>query len=253
MNDKLTREERFGLMVTSAMHIVLLAIVLLLHQKPEVDLREAFIEVTLGEFRMGAAAQFSEQQNPDVATRTNPQTEARPENLTPTDAIDLPTRENLPDDIGLTTPATGEQNPEANKPVAVQQDEPVRRDTQNRDGATDGGSVRGTTGSASADEGTTSDPVRSAPFQLAWEGDIQRAPLQQPMPNYVVEVEAVISMRFEVRADGTVGRIQPLQRMNPELEREVMTTLRSWRFSRLPAGIPQESQWGRITFRFVLK
>jgi TonB family protein len=73
------------------------------------------------------------------------------------------------------------------------------------------------------------------------------------MPNYVVEVEAVISVRFEVRADGTVGRIQPLQRMNPELEREVMTTLRSWRFSRLPAGVPQESQWGRITFRFVLK
>jgi TonB family protein len=253
MNDKLTREERFGLMVTSAMHIVLLAIVLLMHQKPEENLREAFIEVALGEFRMGAAAQFSEEQNPDVATRINPQTQQQPESTTPTDAIDLPTRENLPDDVGLTTPEAGEQNPEANKPVAVQQDEPVRRDTENRDGATDGGSVRGTTGSATADEGTTSDPVRSAPYQLTWDGDIERAPLQQPMPNYVVEVEATITVRFEVRPNGSVGRIIPVQRMNPELEREVMTTLRAWRFSSLPDGVPNESQWGRITFRFVLK
>jgi TonB family protein len=122
-----------------------------------------------------------------------------------------------------------------------------------RAGAEAGGSVRGTRGSATADQGSGNDPVRSAPYLLAWEGDIQRSPLVQPMPEYKVEVEATITMRFEVRPDGTVGQIQPLQRMSPELEREVMSTLRTWRFSRLASSVPQESQWGRITFRFRLR
>lgn len=238
----MSRDDRFGLAVSGVLHILLLIIALWMHKEPVVDLREALIEVTLGEFRMGAAAEFSRETNPDVATRTNPQPTPTVQQEIPKDVIDLPTRERIPDAPVLPTPT--ETNPV---------DQPVRRDVVDRDGAETGGSVRGTRGSVSADQGTSNDPVRSAPYQLAWEGDIQRAPLQQPMPNYVVEVEAVITMRFEVRADGTVGRIQPLQRMNPELEREVMNTLRSWRFSRLPNNVPQESQWGRITFRFVLR
>jgi TonB family protein len=76
--------------------------------------------------------------------------------------------------------------------------------------------------------------------------------LVQPLPNYQVEVEAVITVRFEVRPDGSVGRIQPIRRSNPELESEITRTLRSWKFSRLPNNTPQESQFGVITFRFVL-
>jgi TonB family protein len=102
----------------------------------------------------------------------------------------------------------------------------------------------------SVDRGVMRDPVRAAPYQLSWEGDIQRAPLQQPLPRYEVDIETVISIRFEVRADGTVGRIQPVQRIEPNLERELLNILRKWRFSRLPSSVPQESQWGRITFRF---
>jgi TonB family protein len=74
----------------------------------------------------------------------------------------------------------------------------------------------------------------------------------QPLPSNQTNEEAVISVRFEVHPDGSLGRIIPLRKMNPELEREVMRTLRSWRFSRLPSGVPQEPQWGIITFRFVL-
>jgi TonB family protein len=74
----------------------------------------------------------------------------------------------------------------------------------------------------------------------------------QPLPENTTDHEATITIRFEVKPDGSIGRIIPLKKMNPELEREVMHTLRSWRFSRLPSGIPQQSQWGTITFRFVL-
>jgi TonB family protein len=74
----------------------------------------------------------------------------------------------------------------------------------------------------------------------------------QPLPENSTNIEAVITFRFEVNPDGSLGRVFPLKKMNPELEREVRRTLRSWRFSRLPSGVPQEPQWGNITFRFVL-
>lgn len=241
MND-FSRDDGIGLGLSGVFHLLLLLIALWMHKEPPVDLREALIEVTLGEFRMGAAAQFSPQTNPEVATRTNPQdVTSMPQNV-PKDVIDLPTRERIPDAPVLPDPTP--------KPPV---DPPAQRDVTDRDGADAGGSVRGVRGSATADQGSGNDPVRSAPYLLAWEGDIQRSPLVQPMPEYKVEVEANITMRFEVRPDGTVGQIQPLQRMNPELEREVMTTLRTWRFSRLPGNVPQESQWGRITFRFRMR
>ncbi|MCH8524927.1 MAG: energy transducer TonB, partial [Balneolales bacterium] len=128
----------------------------------------------------------------------------------------------------------------------------AEQDEVEREGAETSGDIRGIRGRVDADQGTSLDPVRSAPYQLEWEGDVQRSPLVQPLPNYTVEVEAVITIRFEVRPDGSVGRIQPLRRMNPELEAEVIRTLRSWRFSRLPSNMPEESQFGVITFRFVL-
>lgn len=95
--------------------------------------------------------------------------------------------------------------------------------------------------------------VKSAPYELKWEGDIERNPMVQPLPDNIADAEATITIRFEVKPDGTVGRIVPLKEMNPELEREVMRTLRSWRFSRLPSGVPQQSQWATITFRFVVE
>lgn len=91
----------------------------------------------------------------------------------------------------------------------------------------------------------------SGPYDLLWEGDIERRPLLQPLPSNTANTEAVVTVRFEVRPNGTVGRIIPLRKMNPELETEVLRTLRSWRFSRLPSGVPQQPQWGTITFRFV--
>lgn len=88
-------------------------------------------------------------------------------------------------------------------------------------------------------------------YEIQWEGDIERAPMVQPLPSNVANTEAVITVRIEIRPNGTVGRIIPLRKMSPELETEVMRTLRSWRFNRLPTGIPQQPQWGTITFRFI--
>jgi hypothetical protein len=90
-----------------------------------------------------------------------------------------------------------------------------------------------------------------SPYELQWEGDIERAPMVQPLPTNVANAETVITVRFEVRPNGTVGRIIPLRKMNAELETEILRTLRLWRFNRLPNGVPQQPQWGTITFRFI--
>lgn len=88
-------------------------------------------------------------------------------------------------------------------------------------------------------------------YELQWEGDIKRLPLAQPLPTNITNSNAVITVRFEVRPNGTVGRIIPLRKMSAELETEVMRTLRLWRFNRLPKGIPEQPQWGTVTFRFI--
>jgi len=88
-------------------------------------------------------------------------------------------------------------------------------------------------------------------YELSWEGNIKRDPMVQPLPQNTSNSEGVISVRFQVKPDGTVGLIVPLKKMNPELEKEVTQTLRNWKFSKLPSGVPQQAQWGTITFQFV--
>ncbi len=269
-NKKLSKEEKFGLIFTSIMNAIIIVITLLIYTGgPNVD-RAALIEITLGEFRDGTTAQFNQQRNPEVATRRNPTNVTTPqpvEQPTPVEnqqrQLDQPAKEvELPEQVEevreepIHTPRTDRIDPtkttDVVSPENVQVQQRAIRDETERQGAENSGDVRGVRGRVDADQGTGIDPVRSAPYQLEWEGNIQRSPLVQPLPSYNVEVEAVITVRFEVRPDGTVGRIQPIRRSSPELEAEVTRTLRSWRFSRLPTNAPQESQFGVITFRFVL-
>ncbi|WP_018128408.1 hypothetical protein [Balneola vulgaris] len=90
----------------------------------------------------------------------------------------------------------------------------------------------------------------TAPFELRWEGNIERDLINHVLPTNTSNNEVVISLRFQVKPDGSVGLIIPLKKMNPELEREIQRSFRSWRFSRLPPRVPQKAQWGTITFRF---
>jgi len=267
-NKKLSKEERFGLVFTSIVNTIIIILTLLIYAGQSNLDRTALIEITLGEFRDGTTAQFNETRNPEVATRRNPSNVTNPEPVdqqqpvNPQQQRDQPAKEvELPKQVEevreeiVSTPETERIDPTKTTDKVSQEtvrvEQRAQRAETERQGAESSGDVRGVRGRVDADQGTGIDPVRSAPYQLEWEGNIQRSPLVQPLPNYPVEVEAVITVRFEVRPDGTVGRIQPLRRSNPELEDEVISTLRSWRFSRLPTTTPQESQFGVITFRFV--
>lgn len=269
---KLTREERFGVTLTTILHLVMLVVAWLMVTQPQAQDRMAFIEVTLGEFQDGTLAEFSREEEVQPETRPEPEEtiteDPRPEPAEvpqPEPAEEEPARDvDLPDQVEeveadvVTTPETEEIDPTRLVEETEETEEQVTPETAQQDeieqeGEEETGDIRGIRGQVDADQGTETDPIRSAPFQLEWEGDFSRAPVVQPLPNYVTETEAVISVRFEVRPDGTVGRLQPIIKANPELEREVLRTLRTWRFSRLPSNVPQESQFGTITFRFILE
>lgn len=272
MMHKLTSEEKFGLAITAAMHMVVLVLALFMVSRPEAKERTAFIEVTLGEFQDGTLAEFSREEEAQPETRPEPveteveEPEPEPEEIPqpepqpeePSRDVDLPDQEEEVESDVVNTPDTDRIDPtelaEQTEETEEQTSPPTAQpDEVEQEGEEETGDIRGIRGRVDADQGTKNDPIRSAPFQLEWEGDINRAPVVQPLPDYVDESEAVISVRFEVRPDGTVGRLQPIIKSNPELEREVLRTLRTWRFSRLPPNVPQESQYGIITFRFVLE
>lgn len=265
-------DDRFALSVTGGVHLALLIIFLIYTFSIEKNVRPSFIEVEFGEFKAGTPAEFAEEKAEQVATRPDP-SETQPEDPVPdtpdpveeqeatteetVKPVDAPDQEEEIQEEVLETPETDKVNPQ--EETSTEQEEEItvppktQQDEVQQEGAETSGDREGVTGELDADQGTGNESEKSAPYELKWEGDIERSPLVQPMPDNSFDEEATLTIRFEVRPDGSIGRIIPLKKMNPELEREVMRTLRSWRFSRLPSGVPQQSQWGTITFRFVLE
>lgn len=265
-------ENSFGWSVTGILHFILLLFAIFYYVSFDIDNRPAYMEVTLGEFQSGTVAQHAEQQEEEVATRPNP-AEEEPEDPDPeitqptevpqqpeeeaTKPVDLTEQiEEIEDDEVVETPETEIIDPEVTETTEEVEEIDVppqtQEDEQIQEGVAESGDERGVQGDVNVDQGTGTNPDRAAPYDLQWEGELDRNPMVQPLPSNPTNDEATITVRFEVNPDGSLGRVFPTRKMNPELEREVMRTLRAWRFSRLPSGVPQESQWGMITFRFVL-
>ncbi len=272
INQYIDSEDRFGWAITGGLHLILLIFAIIYTINFDVENRPAYMEVTLGEFRSGTMAQQAEQQEEEVATRPNPAEEEPddpdPEITQPTETPQQPEEEatkpvdltdqtvEIPDDEVIETPETeiiDPETPDDNEEVEETEVPPKTEEAEQiQEGVAESGDERGLEGDVNVDQGTGTTEDRSSPYQLQWEGDLDRTPQIQPLPSNPTNDEATITIRFEVRPDGSLGRVFPVQKMNPELEREVMRTLRSWRFSQLPQGVPQEPQWGTITFRFVL-
>ena len=265
-------EDGFGWAITGGLHLILLIFAIIYHINFDVENRPAYMEVTLGEFQSGTAAQLADQQEEEVATRPNPPEEPpddpEPEITQPTETPQQPEEEatkpvdlteqteEIQDEEVVETPDTeiiDPETPDESEEVEETEVPPKTEEAEDvQEGVTESGDERGVEGEVNVDQGTGITEDASSPYQLQWEGDLDRTPQVQPLPSNPTNNEATITIRFQVNPDGSLGRVFPLKKMNPELEREVMRTLRSWRFSRLPQGVPQEPQWGTITFRFVL-
>jgi len=271
-NFDIDEEDRFALMVTAGIHVVLLIIFLLYTFSINQNVRPSFIEVEFGEFQAGTIAEQAEVQNEQVATRPDPSEiepeEPEPERPDPVEQqqetteetvkpVDAPDQMEEIEEEPIETPETDKIEPEQQTDTEQQEEVTIppktQQDETQQEGAETSGDEEGNTGELNADQGTGNETEKSAPYELNWDGDLERDPTFQPLPENTSDTEATITIRFEVRPDGTIGRLIPLKKMNPELEREVMRTLRSWRFSKLPSRAPQQVQRGTITFRFVLE
>ncbi|WP_018127516.1 energy transducer TonB [Balneola vulgaris] len=267
---KFTKDDSIALTVTLSVSIVMLLFSLWYTLDMNQTFRPSFVEVEFGEFQTGTLAEYSEVKEEEVATRPNPsevKTEEpveevpKPEEqpVNPTEEVTKPV--DLPDEVEevieepVKTPETEVVDPTKKTAEEVQEKVEVppvaKEDLSTNEGAEESGDIKGNRGETNADAGTGSDDEKSAPYELKWEGNLEREPMVQPLPNNTANAEGVISVRFQVKPDGSVGLIIPLKKMNPELEKEVQRTLKSWKFSRLPSGVPQKAQWGTITFRFV--
>lgn len=270
--EKLKEEDRFALAITGGFHILLVLFFVLYTFTVTKEVRPSFIEVEFGEFRSGTLAEYSRQKAEQVATRPDPSEieprESQPEKPQPEEQqqttttqtakpVDAPDQKEEVQEEELKTPETDKVDPEQITAQKEQEEVTIPPKTEKaetvQEGVETSGDEEGNRGSVNADQGTGNETEKSAPYNLSFEGDIDRAPVVQPLPENTSGLEATLTIKFEVKPDGTIGRIIPLKKMNPELEREVMRTLRSWRFSRLPSGVPQQGQWGTITFRFVLE
>ncbi len=267
---KFTQDDSVALTVTLSVSIIMVLFSLWYTLDMNQNFRPSFIEVEFGEFRSGTLAEFSEVKEDEVATRPNPSEvkteepveetpipEEQPTN--PTEEITKPV--DLPDEVEevkeekVETPKTDVVDPTKETAEEVKEEIEIppqaKEDLEVSDGAKESGDIKGNTGETNADAGTGVDDEKSAPYELKWDGSIERDPMVQPLPENTANTEGVISVKFQVKPDGSVGLIIPLKKMNPELEKEVQRTLRSWKFSKLPSGVPQQAQWGTITFRFV--
>ncbi len=271
MFDNMDEEDRFGLYLSGGVHLALIAFFILYSFSMSQEVRPSFVEVEFGEFQSGTQAEFAQVENEEVATQPNP-SEVEPENPQPeepepveeqqqttdetTKQVDLADQDQQVQDEEVTTPDTDKTNPEETT-AQTQQDEVVippkaRQAEEQQQGAQTSGDTQGTTGDVDADQGVGNEQQKSAPFNLNIEG-IDRNPLTQPLPENTASYEATITLRFEVTPDGRVTNIIPIRKSgSPEIDREVISTLNSWRFSRLPSDVPQQNQTGTITFRFVL-
>lgn len=248
-----------ALVATLAVHLVLGVIAFLLSFDSEKSLRPSFIEVTLGEYETGSTVARSALDRRSESPVPLPVQEQLERTEAPVEKpVELSRqREPIASDEVIQTPVSDKldptSQPESTQPeVRVTPVSTAQEDTRGQEEAS-GGNPTGTEGRMDAVQGTGNDDELSSPYNLRWDGALGRDPQIQPLPVNMTNVEAIITFRFEVYPDGSIGRVLPLKKVNPELEREVMRTLRGWRFSRLPGTVPQEPQWGTITFRFVVE
>ena len=73
------------------------------------------------------------------------------------------------------------------------------------------------------------------------------------LPQAKLKVEAEIELTLWVLPDGTVDRVVPSVKGDPDLERIAIQYLKQWRFAPLPKDQPQVEQSGTIPIKFRLQ
>lgn len=103
--------------------------------------------------------------------------------------------------------------------------------------------------------GTAQEKPLEENLRLGIKGDlVSRKILERSnLPEVKLKAEVEIELTLWVLPDGTVGRVVPSVKGDPELERIAVQYLKQWRFVPLPKDQPQVEQSGTIPIKFRLQ
>lgn len=100
---------------------------------------------------------------------------------------------------------------------------------------------------------TESGLVIEEPWQIRGPASKRKVLFKPPPPSLKLKAIIEIELKFWVLPDGAIGKIIPIRRGDPTLEREMMAYLKEWRFNPLPPDVPQEEQWGTLPIKYRLQ
>lgn len=92
--------------------------------------------------------------------------------------------------------------------------------------------------------------IENIDMQISGEVANRKVIFRPPVPRPVIPVSGVINLKFWVEPDGTIGKIVPITRTDPELERIAMEYIEKWRFETVSDNIGVQT--GTIPIRIRL-
>ncbi len=94
---------------------------------------------------------------------------------------------------------------------------------------------------------------KSSTVDFPIEGPLARRHViyRPPPPKTVALVSGTVKIKFWVLPDGTVGKMIPIVRGDPDLERRALKFLSKWRFEKTNSAA--RDQWGILSIRFKVK
>ncbi|MBO6576358.1 MAG: TonB family protein [Rhodothermales bacterium] len=245
------RDDWTGIIVSVALHALLLFGLSVLNVRAVEQPQMGFIEVDFGAFSEGRPVSRAVTQEP-VPPQPEPETPV--EETTPAPAPEESRPVDLPETVAETPEQINEPETEVVAPVSqpeTAQEEPAEEPAPTQPIRPLGsGDPEGASEAQQGEDGEGQEETRRAPFSI--EG-LNRQAVQTILPTYAEQVNAVIRVRITVAPSGRVTRRIPLIKGNPALEQAVMNALLNWRFNPLPPNAPQEDQTGVVTFRFQLR
>lgn len=89
-------------------------------------------------------------------------------------------------------------------------------------------------------------------YHIEWEGKVNRIKTGGELPRFPhgVKESAIVRFRVVVLPDGTIERIFPLEKANPDFERVAFEALRTWKFNPINEDVKQS---GIVTFNFKVE
>jgi len=116
------------------------------------------------------------------------------------------------------------------------------------------GAAAGTERSITADPGSLSTTPHSS-ANIQWDGGVARSRIAGVLPAFPEGAtrDAQVSVRFQVRPDGSMFGMTVVQKGDPLYERAALQAMRTWKFNALPADTRQADQVGTVTFIFKVR